>query len=78
MIKIANAHLWVNDQDEALAFYTQKLGMEVRVDATHARDGQLPLAHGRPGRSARCLDRADGDSRTADDGRGDGRAGAHA
>ncbi|MFG2002249.1 VOC family protein [Spirillospora sp. NPDC048911] len=34
MIKIANAQLWVHDQDEALAFYTQKLGMEVRVDAT--------------------------------------------
>jgi predicted enzyme related to lactoylglutathione lyase len=34
MIKIANAHLWVNDQDEALEFYTQKLGMEVRIDAT--------------------------------------------
>jgi uncharacterized glyoxalase superfamily protein PhnB len=33
MIKIANAHLWVNDQDEALEFYTQKLGMEVRIDA---------------------------------------------
>jgi predicted enzyme related to lactoylglutathione lyase len=34
MIKIANAQLWVNDQDEALAFYTQKLGMEVQIDAT--------------------------------------------
>src|SRR5437773_1778377 len=34
MIKIANAQLWVNDQDEALAFYTQKLGMEVRADVT--------------------------------------------
>src|SRR5258706_894389 len=34
MIRIANAQLWVNDQEEALAFYTQKLGMEVRVDAT--------------------------------------------
>jgi predicted enzyme related to lactoylglutathione lyase len=34
VIRIANAQLWVNDQDEALAFYTQKLGMEVRVDAT--------------------------------------------
>jgi len=33
MIKIANAHLWVNDQDEALEFYTQKHGMEVRIDA---------------------------------------------
>jgi predicted enzyme related to lactoylglutathione lyase len=34
MIRIANAQLWVHDQDEALAFYTQKLGMEVRADAT--------------------------------------------
>jgi predicted enzyme related to lactoylglutathione lyase len=34
MIRIANAQLWVNDQDEALAFYTQKLGMEVQIDAT--------------------------------------------
>jgi len=34
MMKIANAQVWVNDQDEALAFYTQKLGMEVRIDAT--------------------------------------------
>ena len=34
MIKIANAQLWVHDQDEALAFYTGKLGMEVRADAT--------------------------------------------
>jgi predicted enzyme related to lactoylglutathione lyase len=33
-MRIANAQLWVHDQDEALAFYTQKLGMEVRVDAT--------------------------------------------
>jgi catechol 2,3-dioxygenase-like lactoylglutathione lyase family enzyme len=33
-IQIANAHLWVHDQDEALAFYTQKMGMEVRADAT--------------------------------------------
>ena len=34
MIKIANAQLWVHDQDEALAFYTDKLGMEVRADVT--------------------------------------------
>jgi predicted enzyme related to lactoylglutathione lyase len=34
MIRIANAQLWVHDQEEALAFYTQKLGMEVRVDVT--------------------------------------------
>ena len=34
MIKIANSQLWVHDQDAALAFYTEKLGWEVRVDAT--------------------------------------------
>lgn len=34
MIKLANAQLWVHDQDEALAFYTEKLGWEVRADAT--------------------------------------------
>jgi len=34
MIKINSAQLWVHDQDEALAFYTQKLGWEVRSDVT--------------------------------------------
>ena len=34
MYRIANAQLWVHDQDEALAFYTEKLGMVTRVDAT--------------------------------------------
>ena len=34
MIKIANAQLWVHDQEEALAFYTQKLGFEIRADVT--------------------------------------------
>src|SRR3954453_10291938 len=34
MIRIANGQLWVHDQDEALAFYTQKLGWEVRSDVT--------------------------------------------
>jgi uncharacterized glyoxalase superfamily protein PhnB len=34
MIKITTAQLWVHDQDEALAFYTQKLGWEVRSDVT--------------------------------------------
>src|ERR1700750_3037738 len=33
-MKIANAQLWVNDQDEALDFYTKKLGMEVRADVS--------------------------------------------
>jgi predicted enzyme related to lactoylglutathione lyase len=34
MIKIASAQLWVHDQDEALAFYTGRLGWEVRTDVT--------------------------------------------
>ena len=34
MIKIASAQLWVEDQEEALAFYTQKVGMEVQMDVT--------------------------------------------
>jgi uncharacterized glyoxalase superfamily protein PhnB len=34
MIKIANAQLWVHDQDDALAFYTEKLGFQVQSDVT--------------------------------------------
>ncbi|AUG75781.1 Glyoxalase [Kitasatospora sp. MMS16-BH015] len=34
MIKIATAQLWVHDQEEALAFYTQQVGMEVRSDVS--------------------------------------------
>lgn len=34
MIKLSTAQLWVHDQDEALDFYTKKLGMEVRADVT--------------------------------------------
>jgi predicted enzyme related to lactoylglutathione lyase len=33
-MQIANAQFWVHDQDEALAFYTQRLGWEVRSDVT--------------------------------------------
>lgn len=41
MIKIANAQLWVHDQDEALAFYTEKVGMEVRADVTMPEMGDF-------------------------------------
>jgi predicted enzyme related to lactoylglutathione lyase len=34
MIRLANAQLWVHDQEEALAFYTQRVGLEVRLDVT--------------------------------------------
>jgi catechol 2,3-dioxygenase-like lactoylglutathione lyase family enzyme len=33
-MRIANAQLWVHDQDEALAFWTEKVGMEVQSDVT--------------------------------------------
>ncbi len=34
MVRISFAGVWVHDQDEALAFYTEKLGWEVRADMT--------------------------------------------
>jgi predicted enzyme related to lactoylglutathione lyase len=34
MIKLSNTQLWVHDQDEALAFYTNKVGWEIRNDVT--------------------------------------------
>jgi len=34
MIKISATQLWVHDQDEALRFYTEKVGWEVRSDVT--------------------------------------------
>jgi predicted enzyme related to lactoylglutathione lyase len=41
MIRIANSQLWVHDQDEALAFYTQKLGWEIRSDVTMPEMGDF-------------------------------------
>jgi len=50
MIKVANAQLWVHDQEEALAFYTEKVGMEVRADVTLAELGNFRwLTVGMPG-----------------------------
>jgi catechol 2,3-dioxygenase-like lactoylglutathione lyase family enzyme len=34
MLKLTHVNVWVNDQEEALAFYTEKLGMELRDDVT--------------------------------------------
>ncbi len=31
---LTHVNVWVDDQDEALAFYTEKLGMELRDDVT--------------------------------------------
>ena len=41
MIKISNAQLWVHDQEEALAFWTEKVGMEVRSDVTMPEMGDF-------------------------------------
>jgi predicted enzyme related to lactoylglutathione lyase len=50
MIKIAYTGLWVHDQDEALAFYTEKLGWEVRADVTVPELGNFRwLTVGPPG-----------------------------
>ena len=50
MIKINSAQLWVHDQDAALVFYTQKLGMEIRSDVTLAELGDFRwLQVGPPG-----------------------------
>jgi catechol 2,3-dioxygenase-like lactoylglutathione lyase family enzyme len=50
MMKVAHAQLWVHDQDEALAFYTEKLGMEVRADVTLPELGDFRwLTVGPPG-----------------------------
>jgi catechol 2,3-dioxygenase-like lactoylglutathione lyase family enzyme len=32
--QLTHAQVWVDDQDKALAFYTDKLGMELREDVT--------------------------------------------
>jgi predicted enzyme related to lactoylglutathione lyase len=56
MIRIANAQVWVHDQDEALAFYTQKLGWEVRADATLPEMGDFRwLAVAPPGQEVVSL-----------------------
>ena len=41
MMRIGSAQLWVHDQDEALAFWTKKVGMEVRSDVTLAEMGNF-------------------------------------
>ena len=48
--QLANVQVWVNDQDEALAFYTEKLGFEVREDVTVPELGNFRwLSVGVPG-----------------------------
>jgi uncharacterized glyoxalase superfamily protein PhnB len=39
--KIASAQLWVHDQDEALEFWTKKVGFEIQTDVTLAEMGDF-------------------------------------
>jgi catechol 2,3-dioxygenase-like lactoylglutathione lyase family enzyme len=48
--QLANVQVWVHDQDEALAFYTEKLGLELREDVTVPELGNFRwLSVGVPG-----------------------------
>ena len=48
--QLANVQVWVHDQEEALAFYTDKLGFEVREDVTVPELGNFRwLSVGVPG-----------------------------
>jgi predicted enzyme related to lactoylglutathione lyase len=50
MARISNAQLWVLDQEEALAFWTEKVGFEVRADVTMPEMGDFRwLTVGPPG-----------------------------
>ena len=47
---LTNVNVWVHDQDEALAFYTEKLGLELRDDVTVPELGNFRwLTVGLPG-----------------------------
>jgi catechol 2,3-dioxygenase-like lactoylglutathione lyase family enzyme len=48
--QLTHVQVWVNDQDEALKFYTEKLGMELREDVTVPEMGNFRwLSVGVPG-----------------------------
>jgi uncharacterized glyoxalase superfamily protein PhnB len=49
MLKIASAQLWVHDQQVALNYWTEKVGMEVRQDVTLGEIGFRWLTVGPPG-----------------------------
>jgi uncharacterized glyoxalase superfamily protein PhnB len=50
-MQISSAQLWVNDQDEALKFWTEKVGFEVITDVTMPEMGDFRwLTVGLPGR----------------------------
>jgi len=56
MIKITTAQVWVLDQDEAVTFWTEKVGFEIREDATFPELGGFRwVTVGAPGQDAPAL-----------------------
>jgi uncharacterized glyoxalase superfamily protein PhnB len=41
MLNLSTTQLWVHDQDEALAFWTDRVGLEVKEDVTVAEMGNF-------------------------------------
>ena len=60
--QLSHTGVWVTDQDEALAFYTEKLGLEDSGGRHRARDG-ASAALGQGARARGHCDHAAGDSR---------------
>jgi catechol 2,3-dioxygenase-like lactoylglutathione lyase family enzyme len=54
--QLSHVNVWVRDQDEALAFYTEKLGLELREDVTVPEMGNFRwLTVGVPGQEGVSL-----------------------
>ncbi len=53
LTSLTNVSVWVHDQDEAVAFYTEKLGFELRQDVTVPEMGNFRwVTVGCPGRTS--------------------------
>ena len=55
MIELVGTQVWVHDQDEALEFYSTKLGLELRSDATLPQMGFRWLTVGVPGQDVEIV-----------------------
>ncbi|MBI1376827.1 MAG: VOC family protein [Frankiales bacterium] len=56
MLALSTTQVWVHDQDEALSFWTEKVGFEVKEDVTVAELGNFRwLTVGPPGESGTAI-----------------------
>jgi catechol 2,3-dioxygenase-like lactoylglutathione lyase family enzyme len=56
LTQLSAVNVWVHDQDEALAFYTEKLGLEIKEDVTVPELGNFRwLTVGPPGENGTAL-----------------------